>query len=333
MGPRPTSRREAELPAGPEGQPGGAAALLGRGFLPGGRHLGQRPGQSHPGLREALQAQRTGMVSAGGVRLCAPNAVTLCGSGGTVGRPHPHCLPCRYLVSVMETFLLYKHFQESPAVPSARQELADFWLGFLLTSCQPFVPEPRCPVGSSPGGWGTGGGTWGDRVWWLQVLILEHGKVLRPARLAVRGAAEEPAVMLSLVCPMEEVGPGLGSCWGGPAGRPPPTPSPSSCRKRCPAGNSHPQPSGASGERVPNPPYPGCCAPAPLLMGGDGGVLFLAASARATSGAASSTWYTWRRTSSCTSPPSSTASGERGAQGPHVAFGVRRTPNIPPWEQ
>lgn len=58
-------------------------------------------------------------------------------------------------------------------------------------------------------------------MWWLQVLILEHGKVLRPARLAVRGAAEEPAVMLSLVCPMEEVGPGLGS-WGGSC-RPSPT--------------------------------------------------------------------------------------------------------------
>ncbi|XP_031450879.1 mitogen-activated protein kinase kinase kinase 6 isoform X3 [Phasianus colchicus] len=112
--------------------------------------------------------------------------------------------PGWYLVSVMETFLLYKHFQESPAVPSARQELVDFWLGFLLTSCQPFVPEPCCPVGSSPGDLGTGGGTRGDRLWWLQVLILEHGKVLQPARLAVRSAAEEPAVMLTLVCPTEE---------------------------------------------------------------------------------------------------------------------------------
>uniref|UniRef100_A0A8C9EGI0 mitogen-activated protein kinase kinase kinase n=1 Tax=Pavo cristatus TaxID=9049 RepID=A0A8C9EGI0_PAVCR len=82
--------------------------------------------------------------------------------------------PGWYLVSVMETFLLYKHFQESPAVPSARQELADFWLGFLLASCQPFV------------------------------LVLEHGKVLQPARLVVRGAAEEPAVTLTLVCPTEE---------------------------------------------------------------------------------------------------------------------------------
>lgn len=332
MGPRPTSRREAELPAGPEGQPGGAAALLGRGFLPGGRHLGQRPGQSHPGLREALQAQRTGMVSAGGVRLCAPNAVTLCGSGGTVGRPHPHCPPCRYLVSVMETFLLYKHFQESPAVPSARQELADFWLGFLLTSCQPFVPEPRCPVGSSPGGWGTGGGTRGDRVWWLQVLILEHGKVLRPARLAVRGAAEEPAVMLSLVCPMEEVGPGLGS-WGGvlQAVPHPPLlllPAESGVLLEIPT-RSHP----GRQVSVSQSALPWALCPSPTAYGGRWGGPFLTASARATSGAASSTWYTWRRTSSCTSPPSSIASGERGAQGPHVAFGVRRTPKIPPWEQ
>ncbi|XP_032304919.1 mitogen-activated protein kinase kinase kinase 6 isoform X2 [Coturnix japonica] len=89
--------------------------------------------------------------------------------------------PGWYLVSVMETFLLYKHFQDSPALPSARQDLADFWLGFLLSSCQPFVPEQHCPV-----------------------LILEHGKVLQPARLEVSGAAEEPAVMLSIVCPMEE---------------------------------------------------------------------------------------------------------------------------------
>ncbi|EOA93475.1 Mitogen-activated protein kinase kinase kinase 6, partial [Anas platyrhynchos] len=46
--------------------------------------------------------------------------------------------PSWYLVSVMETFLLYKHFQKSPPVPSARQELADFWLAFLLAACQPF---------------------------------------------------------------------------------------------------------------------------------------------------------------------------------------------------
>lgn len=88
----------------------------------------------------------------------------------------PSC-PRRYLVSVMETFLLYKHFQRSPQVPSAQQELADFWLGFLLEACQPFAAMTHCPVRGSmeltppahrprkstgppggPGSWGVGCG-------------------------------------------------------------------------------------------------------------------------------------------------------------------------------
>ncbi|NWS62883.1 M3K6 kinase, partial [Chunga burmeisteri] len=102
--------------------------------------------------------------------------------------------PGWYLVSVMETFLLYKHFQRSPQVPSARQELADFWLGFLLEACQPFVAAPRCPV-----------------------LVLELSKVLWPARLALHGGTEEPTLTLALVCPTEEVGNGAGGGWGGPS--------------------------------------------------------------------------------------------------------------------
>ncbi|XP_059686650.1 mitogen-activated protein kinase kinase kinase 6 [Gavia stellata] len=89
--------------------------------------------------------------------------------------------PGWYLVSVMDTFLLYKHFQRSPQVPSARQELADFWLGFLLQACQPFVAAPRCPV-----------------------LVLELSKVLRPAWLALQDGTEEPTLTLALVRPMEE---------------------------------------------------------------------------------------------------------------------------------
>ncbi|NXL53148.1 M3K6 kinase, partial [Podilymbus podiceps] len=89
--------------------------------------------------------------------------------------------PGWYLVSVMETFLLYKHFQTSPQVPSARQELADFWLGFLLEACQPFVATSCCPV-----------------------LVLELSKVLRPARLRLHSGTEEPALTLTLVCPVEE---------------------------------------------------------------------------------------------------------------------------------
>ncbi|NXS75663.1 M3K6 kinase, partial [Pandion haliaetus] len=89
--------------------------------------------------------------------------------------------PGWYLVSVMETFLLYKRFQKSLQVPSARQKLADFWLGFLLQACQPFIAAPHCPV-----------------------LVLELSKVLRPAQLALQGGTEEPALTLTLVCPMEE---------------------------------------------------------------------------------------------------------------------------------
>ncbi|NXL37888.1 M3K6 kinase, partial [Glaucidium brasilianum] len=96
--------------------------------------------------------------------------------------------PGWYLVSVMETFLLYKHFQRSPQVPSTRQELADFWLGFLLEACQPFIATSHCPV-----------------------LILELSKVLRPARLALHGGTEEPTLTLALLCPTEEP-----RCsWGG----------------------------------------------------------------------------------------------------------------------
>lgn len=172
----------------------------------------------------------------------------------------------------METFLLYKHFQQSPALPSARQELADFWLGFLLTSCQPFVPEPCCPVGSSPGDPGTDGGTRGDHVWWLQVLVLEHGKVLQPARLALRSAAEEPAVMLSLVCPTEEVGPGLGS-WGCPLAVSHPAllllPAESSVELEVPT-RSHP---GRQVRVSPIPPALGA-APQPHCLWGGGGGLF-----------------------------------------------------------
>lgn len=42
-----------------------------------------------------------------------------------------------------------------------------------------------------------------------QVLVLELSKVLRPARLALHGGTEEPALTLALVCPTEEVGMGL----------------------------------------------------------------------------------------------------------------------------
>uniref|UniRef100_A0A8C3PE25 Mitogen-activated protein kinase kinase kinase 6 n=1 Tax=Chrysemys picta bellii TaxID=8478 RepID=A0A8C3PE25_CHRPI len=56
--------------------------------------------------------------------------------------------PVWYLASVMETFLLYKHFKTCPETKTPKQEQADFWMGFLLASCQPFVSTERCPVRS-----------------------------------------------------------------------------------------------------------------------------------------------------------------------------------------
>lgn len=48
----------------------------------------------------------------------------------------------------METFLLYKHFKTCPEIKTPNQEQADFWMGILLASCQPFVSTECCPVRS-----------------------------------------------------------------------------------------------------------------------------------------------------------------------------------------
>lgn len=52
---------------------------------------------------------------------------------------------CRYLVSVMETFLLYQHFRPTPEPCGGPPRRAHFWLHFLLQSCQPF--KMACPQG------------------------------------------------------------------------------------------------------------------------------------------------------------------------------------------
>ncbi|NWJ11331.1 M3K6 kinase, partial [Crypturellus undulatus] len=106
--------------------------------------------------------------------------------------------PRWYLVSVMETFLLYQHFQRSPRAQCARQELANFWLGFLLEGCRPPAPEQRCPCFGDPGDRGDGVPSV------QQVLVLALSKVLQPAQVAVRSGAAEPAVTLSLVQPPDE---------------------------------------------------------------------------------------------------------------------------------
>ncbi|XP_076790151.1 mitogen-activated protein kinase kinase kinase 6 isoform X3 [Arvicanthis niloticus] len=90
--------------------------------------------------------------------------------------------PIWYLVSVMETFLLYQHFRPTPEPSGGPLLRAHFWLHFLLQSCQPFKAAPpqedQCLV-----------------------LVLEINKVLLPARLEIRGTDPVSAVTLSLLEP------------------------------------------------------------------------------------------------------------------------------------
>ncbi|XP_017390171.1 mitogen-activated protein kinase kinase kinase 6 isoform X4 [Cebus imitator] len=90
--------------------------------------------------------------------------------------------PIWYLVSVMETFLLYQHFRPTPEPPAGPPRHAHFWLHFLLQSCQPF--KTASPQGDQ-----------------CLVLVLEMNKVLLPAKLKVQGTDPVSTVTLSLLEP------------------------------------------------------------------------------------------------------------------------------------
>ncbi|KAM6172180.1 mitogen-activated protein kinase kinase kinase 6 isoform 1-T1 [Erethizon dorsatum] len=90
--------------------------------------------------------------------------------------------PIWYLVSVMETFLLYQHFRPTPEPSGGPLLRAHFWLHFLLQSCQPF--KSACPQENQ-----------------CLVLVLEMNKVLLPARLEVQGANSVSTVTLRLLEP------------------------------------------------------------------------------------------------------------------------------------
>ncbi|PNJ20463.1 MAP3K6 isoform 4 [Pongo abelii] len=106
--------------------------------------------------------------------------------------------PIWYLVSVMETFLLYQHFRPMPEPPGGPQRRAHFWLHFLLQSCQPF--KTACPQGDQ-----------------CLVLVLERNKVLLPAKLEVRGTDPVSTVTLSLLEP-ETQDLRVRALWTGPVG-------------------------------------------------------------------------------------------------------------------
>ncbi|XP_032156896.1 mitogen-activated protein kinase kinase kinase 6 isoform X4 [Sapajus apella] len=99
--------------------------------------------------------------------------------------------PIWYLVSVMETFLLYQHFRPTPEPPAGPPRRAHFWLHFLLQSCQPF--KTASPQGDQ-----------------CLVLVLEMNKVLLPAKLKVQGTDPVSTVTLSLLEPQTQE---LPSSW------------------------------------------------------------------------------------------------------------------------
>uniref|UniRef100_A0A8D2AP06 mitogen-activated protein kinase kinase kinase n=1 Tax=Sciurus vulgaris TaxID=55149 RepID=A0A8D2AP06_SCIVU len=99
--------------------------------------------------------------------------------------------PIWYLVSVMETFLLYQHFRPTPEPSGGPLCRAHFWLHFLLQSCQSFKTAP--PQGDQ-----------------CLVLVLEMNKVLLPARLEFQGMDPVRAVTLSLLEPETQDSP---SSW------------------------------------------------------------------------------------------------------------------------
>eukprot|EP00069_Balaena_mysticetus_P016360 bmy_01998T0 len=103
--------------------------------------------------------------------------------------------PIWYLVSVMETFLLYQHFRPTLEPPGETPHHAHFWLHFLLQSCQPL--KMTCSQGEQ-----------------CLVLVLEMNKVLLPARLEAQGTNPVSTVTVSLLEPGKQViSPDVPSSW------------------------------------------------------------------------------------------------------------------------
>jgi mitogen-activated protein kinase kinase kinase 5 len=60
-----------------------------------------------------------------------------------------YLLILRYLKSIVETILIYKHFVKlTPEQPVAKEELVDFWMDFLVEATKTDVTVVRFPVSS-----------------------------------------------------------------------------------------------------------------------------------------------------------------------------------------
>ncbi|XP_062847445.1 mitogen-activated protein kinase kinase kinase 5 [Trichomycterus rosablanca] len=89
--------------------------------------------------------------------------------------------PMWYVGSVMETYILYKHFAKPSEVQHAKQEIVDFWMELLVQACKPTVSTAHCPV-----------------------LILEPTKVFQPSILSVSEEEESRTVQLRHVAPIQK---------------------------------------------------------------------------------------------------------------------------------
>lgn len=55
----------------------------------------------------------------------------------------------RYLRSLVETILIYQHFNKAGVEqPAPKQELVDFWMDFLVEATKKDVTSVRFPVGA-----------------------------------------------------------------------------------------------------------------------------------------------------------------------------------------
>ncbi|XP_025977072.1 mitogen-activated protein kinase kinase kinase 5 isoform X2 [Dromaius novaehollandiae] len=92
--------------------------------------------------------------------------------------------PAWYLKSIVETVLIYQHFKKlNPEQHTAKQELVDFWMDFLVEATKTDVSVVRFPV-----------------------LILEPTKIYQPSYLSINSEAEEKTVSIWHVLPDDKKG-------------------------------------------------------------------------------------------------------------------------------
>ncbi|NXC14683.1 M3K5 kinase, partial [Corythaeola cristata] len=91
--------------------------------------------------------------------------------------------PAWYLKSIVETILIYQHFKKLTPEHTAKQELVDFWMDFLVEATKTDVSVVRFPV-----------------------LILEPTKIYQPSYLSINSEAEEKTVSIWHVLPDDKKG-------------------------------------------------------------------------------------------------------------------------------